>query len=287
MDRLRLLLVTAIAPLFWGSTYIVTTEGLAGWHPVLVATLRAVIPAVLLLALIRQWPAPALWPRLLILGALNFAIFWVALFVATYRLPGGVAATVGAIQPLIVLVLARVMLGTALSALAILAGILGVAGVALLVLGPQARLDMAGIVAGLLGAASMAAGTVLTRHWQAGTSPLVMTTWQLVAGALLLLPALAFLPLPATVNRTNIAAVLWLSLAGAALTYALWFRGIRRLGPNAVAALALLSPAMAVLLGWALKGEVLTAMQIIGLVMVVASILMAQQAAAKAAAKPA
>ncbi len=45
----------------------------------------------------------------MVLGALNFTIFWAMLFVSAYRLPGGVAATVGAVQPLIVIGLARLV----------------------------------------------------------------------------------------------------------------------------------------------------------------------------------
>ena len=45
------LLLTAIAPAIWGSTYIVTTEFLAGFSPMTVALLRA-LPAGLLLLLI-------------------------------------------------------------------------------------------------------------------------------------------------------------------------------------------------------------------------------------------
>lgn len=99
------------------------------------------------------------------LGALNFTVFWICLFVAAYRLPGGIAATVGAVQPLIVLGLARLALGTAIRPLAVIAAGGGLAGVALLLASPQAGFDPIGVLAALGGAASMATGTVLTRRW--------------------------------------------------------------------------------------------------------------------------
>jgi probable blue pigment (indigoidine) exporter len=40
------------------------------------------------------------------LGALNIGIFQALLFIAAYRLPGGLAAVLGAIQPLLIMVLA-------------------------------------------------------------------------------------------------------------------------------------------------------------------------------------
>ena len=188
MSRNTDLLFTAIAPAIWGSTYLVTTELLPQGHPWTVALLRALPAGLLLLLVVRQLPQGIWWFRVLILGALNFTIFWWLLFVAAYRLPGGVAATVGAIQPLIVILLARLLLGTAIRPLAVVAAIAGMTGVALLILTPKAALDPIGIAAGLGGAVSMAAGTVLTRRWQPPVSPLTFTAWQLTAGGLLLLP---------------------------------------------------------------------------------------------------
>ena len=122
------------------------------------------------------------------MGALNFSIFWGLLFVAAYRLPGGVAATLGAVQPLLVLALAAGVLGQPMQTKAVLAALGGLLGVALLALTAAARLDGLGVAAALLGAVSMAFGTVLTRKWQAPVSPLALTAWQLTAGGLLLLP---------------------------------------------------------------------------------------------------
>ena len=65
----------------------------------------------LLLLLVRRLPWGIWWRRVIILGGLNFALFWALLFVSAYRLPGGVAATLGAVQPLLVVFLARLFLG--------------------------------------------------------------------------------------------------------------------------------------------------------------------------------
>lgn len=280
MPRAADIALTAVAPAIWGSTYLVTTGLLPGWHPLTVALLRALPAGLLLLLLVRRLPAGVWWHRAFVLGSLNFALFWAALFVAAYRLPGGVAATVGAIQPLIVVFLARLALGTPVTVTAVLAGLVGVAGVAMLVLAPGASVDPLGVAAGLAGAASMAAGTVMSRRWQPPVSALTVTAWQLAAGGVLLLPpTLLLAPLPAPVSATNLLGLAWLGIVGAALTYILWFRGIARLGPGAVAPLGLLSPVAAVLLGWALAGETLTPIQWLGLAAVLGSILAAQHAA--------
>lgn len=279
MQRGGVLLLTALAPAVWGSTYLVTTEMLPAGYPMTVAMLRALPAGLLLMLFIRQLPKGIWWGRILVLGALNFAIFWWLLFVSAYRLPGGVAATVGAVQPLIVLLLSRMVLGNVLKPLAVLAALFGIGGVALLLLTPQAKPDTLGIIAGLAGAFSMAAGTVLSRRWQPDVSPLTFTTWQLTAGGLLLLPVSLLLePALPPLTMLNITGLVYLGLIGAALTYLLWFRGLAILGPNSVASLGFLSPLTAVLLGWFILDQQLSLLQCTGVLVVVGSVWLSQVA---------
>lgn len=275
------LLITALAPAIWGSTYIVTTEFLPGFPPMAISLLRALPAGLLLLVLVRQRPRGIWWVRVPVLGALNFSIFWTMLFISAYRLPGGVAATVGAVQPLIVIVLAHLLLGSPLRPLSIAAALAGLGGVALLVLTPGAALDPLGIAAGLAGAVSMAFGTVLSRRWQPPVSPLAFTAWQLTAGGLLLVPAAlaveTAIPAP---TASGLLALAWLGLVGAAVTYILWFRGIARLDSAVVSSLGFLSPVTAVLLGWVFLQQTLSPPQIAGVVLVIGSIWFGQRAAA-------
>ena len=64
----------------------------------------------------------------------------------------------------------------------------------------------------------------------------------------------------------------------AVVAYALWFRGIARLPSVAVSSLGLLSPVTAVLLGWALLGQAMTGVSLMGMLVVLASILAVQWA---------
>jgi probable blue pigment (indigoidine) exporter len=261
----RDLILTAIAPIVWGSSYIVTTTFLPEHSPLTVALLRALPAGLLLLVLVRQLPPLALVPRLLVLGALNFSIFWVLLFTTAYRLPGGVGATLGAVQPLVVVFLSALVLKTPVRGVQVMAAALSVAGVALLVLTPAAKLDTLGVVAGLAGAVTMAGGVVLSRKWQPPVSLLTYTAWQLTAGGLLLLPVTIWaLPEMPQFSGQNILGLAYMSLIGGALTYVLWFRGIARLEPASVSLLGVLSPLAAVILGWAFMGEVLSTKQALG-----------------------
>ena len=151
-------LTTAVGPVIWGSTYIVTTELLPPDRPFTAALLRTLPAGLLLVLWCRRWPAWGDWTgwwRLLVLAALNIGVFQALLFVAAYRLPGAVAAVVA---------------------------------------------------------------------------------------------------------------------------YALWFRGIARLPSVAVSSLGLLSPVTAVLLGWALLGQAMTGVSLVGMLVVLASILAVQWA---------
>lgn len=273
--------LTALAPMVWGSTYIVTSELLPPHRPFTAALIR-VLPAGLLLVLaMRRLPAQQHWLRLLILSALNIGAFQALLFVAAYRLPGGLAAVLGAIQPLMVMALAWWADGKSPARSTLAAAVAGVLGMALLLVSPQTVFEPIGIAAAFLGAACMASGVWLTRRWQLDLPVMALTGWQLLLGGLMLAPLAWWLdaPLP-SLSAAQGLAYAYLCLAGALLAYALWFRGIARLPTVAVASLGLLSPLTAVVLGWALLGQSVTGMALAGLVVVLVSVLAVQWTAA-------
>jgi probable blue pigment (indigoidine) exporter len=279
MSRTTDILLTALAPAIWGSTYLVTTEALPAGYPVTLAALRALPAGLLLLAVTRCLPPRAWLGRVFLLGSFNFALFWALLFVAAYRLPGGVAATLGSLQAMMVILMARGWLGTPIRAGAVTAAAAGVLGVALLLVSPEAELDPIGVVAGLAGAASMAAGTVLSRKWQPPVSALSFAAWQLTAGGLILLPLALIVepPLP-SLSDTNLIGLAWIGLVGAAATYAIWFRGVARLEPGAVSMLGMMSPVTAVILGWVVLGQSLSLLQGLGAIIVLGSVWAGQRA---------
>lgn len=273
-------LLTAIAPALWGSTYLVTTQILPPDRPFTAAVLRAVPAGLALILLCRRLPPPEQWGRLALLSALNIGVFQALLFVAAYRLPGGLAAVVGAIQPLLVLALVWGVDRLRPTPLALAGGVAGVVGMAVLLVSPGARWDAVGIAAALAGAACMAAGTYLSRRWRLGLPVLALTGWQLLLGGLMVVPvaALADPPLPA-LTLSQAAGYAYLSGAGALLAYALWFRGISRLPSAAVSSLGLLSPLTAVVLGWVVLGQAVPPVGLCGMVLVLGGILAVQRGA--------
>ncbi|SFC93791.1 EamA family transporter [Streptomyces aidingensis] len=270
--------LTALAPASWGTTYAVTTELLPSGHPLFAGLMRALPAGLAGLALTRVLPRGDWWWKAAVLGVLNIGALFPLLFLAAERLPGGVAATLGAAQPLLVTGLAIAVLGDRPTAWRWTWGVLGVLGVGLVVLGPQARLDAAGVLAGLGGTSAMAGGVVLTKRWgrPPGAGPLTLAGWQLTAGGLLLLPlTLAVEGVPQRIDAGAVAGYLWLGSMGGLIAYTLWFRGIGRLPVGASAPLVLLSPLVAAVVGSAL-GERLSAPQTAGFVLALAALLAVQ-----------
>ncbi|WP_327412072.1 EamA family transporter [Streptomyces sp. NBC_01233] len=267
--------LTALAPLAWGTTYVVTTELLPQGHPLFAGLLRALPAGLIALAITRTLPRGAWWGKAAVLGVLNIGLLFPLLFVAAERLPGGVAATVAAAQPLMVAVLAVAVLHESPSAWRLTWGVIGVGGVGLVVIGPNAALDVIGIAAGLAGAASMALGLTLTKRWgrPAGAGPTAFAGWQLTAGGVFLVPVTFLVEgTPPAIDAPAALGYLWLGLVGGLIAYVLWFRGIATLPVASVAVLVLLSPLVAAVLGAVLLGQTLGPIQLAGFGLALAAI---------------
>ncbi len=271
--------VTALAPSIWGSTYLVTTELLPPDRPLLAATVRVLPAGLVLLALTRVLPTGTWWWRSLVLGTLNIGAFNFLLFVAAYRLPGGVAAMIMSAQPVLVLGLAAVLIGDRVRFAHVAACVLGAFGVALLVFRAPQALDPVGVAAAVAGAVATAVGLTLTKRWGRpdGVGLLPFTGWQLTAGGLVLSPfTLSLEGLPTTISGSNVLGFAYLISFGAVISYAIWFRGIAALPALAVSVLALGSPVVATVLGHLFLGEALSITQLLGAVVIISAALLAQ-----------
>jgi hypothetical protein len=96
---------------------------------------------------------------------LNIGLCFALLFTAAYRLPGGIAAVLGAIDPFLVAGLAYPLLRERPARRTLVAGVVGLVGVAFLVLRATVGLDPLGLAAAAGAMASMSLGTVLGRRW--------------------------------------------------------------------------------------------------------------------------
>ncbi|MFG2297143.1 EamA family transporter [Streptomyces sp. NPDC048603] len=268
MKRLATVVLTALAPISWGSTYFVATELLPPDRPLFTGVMRALPAGLLLTAAARTLPKGEWWWKSAVLGALNIGAFFPLLFLSAYRLPGGLAAVLGSFGPLVVIGMAALVLGERASTRSLLAGIAAAFGVSMVVLKAGAALDLIGVLAGIASSASMAAGTVMTKKWgrPEGVGPLALTGWQLTAGGLLILPLAALVEgAPPAFDGKAYLGFGYMMLLNTGAAYWLWFRGIGRLSATSVTLLGPLSPLTAAVIGWAALGQDLSPVQLLGM----------------------
>lgn len=273
-SRTRLVALTAVAPLTWGSTYYVTRHFLPADAPLWGATLRALPAGLVLLLLCRRLPTGSWWWRSVVLGLLNFAAFFLLVYLAAQLLPSSVAASVMALAPLALGGFGALLLAQRLDARFFVAAVGGFVGVLLLVGLATAGIDARGVAAAASALLISALGSVLATRWRGEVPLLASTCWQLVAGGLLLLvTALGVEGAPPRLAASGLAAVAYVSVVATALAFVLWFHGLSRLSAGTVGLVGLLNPVAGIALGVLLGGETLSAWQIVGAVLVVGAVL--------------
>jgi len=288
LTRTSTVAVTAVGPAIWGTTYYATTKWLPSGYPILDGAVRALPAGLALLALRWQLPSGVWWWRIGVLGMLNIGLFFPLLFVAAERVPGGIAGAVGAIQPLIVLMMSTVILRSRITATALAAGVGGVVGVTLLVVRASGHVDMVGVLAAVVGTAEMGLAIVLAKRWgRPPMSPVTLTGWMLTAGGLFLTPlALATEGLPQHLSGTNWFGLVCLAVIGGAVSYFLWMRGVGALPASAMSFLTLVVPLVAATIGWLALGQSLTPLQLLGMAVALASLVVGQRVVARPAGRP-
>jgi probable blue pigment (indigoidine) exporter len=275
---LRTLLVTAVAPVAWGTTYITTETFLPPDRPLFAAAARALPAGLALLAFRRRLPRGAWWWKAALLGVCNIGLFMPLLFLAAYELPGGVAATLQTLSPLAVMAIALPVLGERPGARRVLAGVVGTLGVGLMVMRAGSHISTVGLLAALGSVLVSAVGFVLVKKWPPPTDMLTSVSWQLVAGGLVLVPvALLVEGPPPALSAANVGGLLWLTTVGTALAYVCWFRGLVRMPAGAVALVGLVNPVVGTLLGVLFAGEGFGWAQALGMALVLGGVVAGQR----------
>ena len=279
-------LLTAVAPAAWGSTYIVTENFLPPDRPLFAATVRALPVGLVLLAVRRQLPPPGWRLKAVVLGLCNIGLFFPLIFLSAYHLPGGLAATLQATSPLAVMAIAWPVLGERAPLVRIGAGLVGILGVALLVLRNPGHVDTLGLLGAFGSVLVSAVGFVLIKRWPAPTKVLAageagmltLVSWQLVIGGLVLLPVgLLVEGAPPALDGQAVAGFAWIAVAGTGLAYFCWFRGLSRMPAGAAALVGLVNPVVGTVLGVVFASEAFGPTQAVGMVLVLGGVLAGQR----------
>jgi probable blue pigment (indigoidine) exporter len=270
--------LAALTPIIFGTTYLLTTNFLPPGRPLLAGLMRS-LPTGLALIIGSRIPLRRWMARFVVLSVLSASGLCPLLFLAAYRLPGGVAAVINSLSPILVVVISVPLLATRIRGIQIIAGILGAVGVALLVLRSDARLDVVGLIAMGGAAAMFSVAPERTKRWgrPEGVTAIGVTGWTFLFAGLTLLPVTLLIEgLPDHLTARNIGGLIYLVLISGIVAYALWFWGLQRLSASAVTFLTLLNPVTAALLGWVVLDQRLNGWQLVGAVLILLSVVLGQ-----------
>jgi drug/metabolite transporter (DMT)-like permease len=273
----------------WGSTFLAIRYAVETIPPFAMMAGRCLFGGAILLALglvrERELPRPTReeWGGALVIGTLLFVGCHGVLAYAEERVPSGIAALCLATIPLFVPLLGWALPGgRPPSRRRVSAFGVGFAGVVLLVASQGRGGGLHATDALLLvgSALSWAAGTVATRAVPVPRSPVLGAAMPLLAGGVILVfvaaasGELSSLRLAAVTGR-SIGGMAYLIVFGTVLTFSAYMWLLRVVAPARVATYAFVNPAVAVVLGWAVAGESLTAGALIASAVIVAAVAVA------------
>lgn len=234
----------------------------------------------LILALIfkRTFPVRQEWPKHILAGALLNGFYLGFAYVALEQgLPAGVMALIGALQPILVTLLAFVLIKEKTSVLGLIGMAIAISGL-LMVISPSLdeqsnSFSVTLALLGLLGILCLAFGSIYQKMSISGSDIFVSMSIQNLAAAcvstafLLLLKEQLFV-----VAWQTFALIAWgvivLSCGGVFLL--VWL--LRKIKASQVSTLMLLVPPLAALEGYFIFGEALTHLQLVGVVTTLAGV---------------
>ncbi len=263
--------------LVFGSAFFLGDLGLESFGPLTVAAGRVGSAAIVLtgVALLRGRRFPGsmkTWAALLVMGAINNAIPFSLIFWGQTRIDSGLAAILNAMTPIFTVILAHLLGDERLSLRRFAGVLLGFAGVAVLI-GPGAlsRLDPTDLaeLAVLLAAFCYALAGLWGRQFR-GLPVEVAAAGMLIASSALMLPAAAFFEHPWSANpgAVSLGAIAALGLLSTAIAYLLYFKLLARVGATNLLLVTFLLPVVALILGALFLGERVPPMDLFGLALI-------------------
>ncbi len=220
----------------------------------------------------------AQWRATIIFGVCQNALYLGMNFVAMQTVEAGLAAIIASSMPLMVALAGWVIFRERLAAMGVAGLVLGFLGVGLIM---GARLengvDLRGLVLCLLGSAALTVATLSVRGASSGGNVMMIVGLQMFVGAACL-GVVSALTETITVTWTPslIAAFAYTTLVpGLAATF-VWFTLVNQIGAVKAATFHFLNPFFGVAIGAVLLGEAISLLDIAGVVVIGAGILMVQ-----------
>ena len=268
-ESIKVALAFVAIYLVWGSTYLAIRYAVETIPPLVTAGVRHTIAGGILLAwaCLRGYrPRREHWVAGVVLGALFFLIGHGTLHWAEQHVASGLAALLIATEPMFILVLAWATGQQRISRLSALGLAAGIVGVAILTGAEVSSKDasLIGLLAVLVGSLSWAAGVVISPKLNLPTDALARTAVPLVCGAVMLLTTAGitgeFHGLHwSAISLKSIFGLGYLIVFGSIVAFTAYTWLLQRCPPTLVATHTYANPVVAVLLGWLLASEPLTA----------------------------
>lgn len=263
VSRRALVMLVALT-IVWGTNWPLFPHAV---REVSVWTFRSVamLGAGLMLLTIARLRGQPLWIprrywRTVLLGTFFYLVIWnLASTYATLLIPSGQAAVLGFTMPLWSALISWAVLGERLNARLVLALALGGAGVTVLMVDSfQAYAEAPlGLAVGLLSAIGWAIGTLILKRGNVQVPVLVLTSWQLLIGAVpMTLGALVlgdwqwFMP-----SWQTIAVIAWITLVPMCIGNVCWFAIVGLLPANIAGLSSVMVPVVAMISGAIVNGE--------------------------------
>jgi len=268
----------------WGSTYLGIRVGIETIPPLLMMGTRHLIAAALVFGYMRLKGEKAprwMWKPALIAAAFCFLGGHGLLAWAEQRVSSGMAALLVALEPVIMVVLARRAKQEARISGRTLGGLaLGIAGVAVLIPIHDSG-EFVASIAVLLGAISWSVGAIYARGAAEGVSSGMYSAMQMLLGGVLLLAVGTGLGERVNLSQVSLRSAValgYLIVFGSVIAFSAYTWLLRVSTAARVGTHAYVNPIIAVWLGWALGGEAVTVRMLAGAVIVLASVLLVNKA---------
>ena len=274
-----------LVAIIWGANVVIVKFATTLMPALAFNAVRIALAAILLAAWAatrRAWPDRRRIMALLALGVLGNGVYQMFFVYGVKLTRAGDAAVIAASTPAFIAMLGklrghdvvgrRIWSGIALA-------ILGVALVSGAATSGRAGASLRGDVLILGGSLSWAVYTVLLKPYTQDVNNVTLSALTMIGGALALSIVGAHEVATtswATAPTSAYVALVVSAIAGLIFAYMFWYRGVRLLGPTRTAMYSYLQPVFAVLIAWALLGEVPTAWQGVGAASILSGLVLAR-----------
>lgn len=258
--------------LLWSSAFVSVRVGLEAVSPLLFLTARFTIAAAVLVIvavfLRTDWPAlRGAWPHLAVAGILINALYLAGAYLALERINASTMALIGALHPLATALIGWLFFTERLTPMQWLGLALGLGGVALVVGGQVSRPDdLVGPLFGFLGVLSLSVGSLYYRKF-CREVPLRDANMVQLAAAMVVCAVLTLASENVSVSWSAemLGSLFYLAVVISLGAPTLLMLMLRHKKASAVASNFYLIPGVTAIMGWALLGETLGALAIVGL----------------------